>query len=209
MDLIRPHWLLIICCFALLFSTLASAPLATAQTTSPQASASAQPNALMQYTLPPDKLQKSYALYLIGGVLYFVSTAWGLVVLLAMLRMRFGAHLRDLALRVSRLRIVQAAVVMSLFFLVIQVAQLPFDVYQHRISLQYGLSVQHWGSWFGDWAKNAALVLLGGTIAGWGLYAALRGSPRRWWFYFWLGTIPFVVFVIFIQPVLIDPLFKI
>jgi STE24 endopeptidase len=208
MDFIRPHWILIVCCFALLFSALASAPLATAQNTPPQASASARPNALMQYTLPPDKLQKSYALYLIAGVLYFVTTGWGFLVLYGMLRMRFGAHLRDLALRASRLRIVQAAVVMSLFFLVIQVAQLPFDVYQHRISLQYGLSVQHWGSWFGDWAKNAALVLLGGTIAGWGLYAALRGSPRRWWFYFWLGTIPFVVFVIFIQPVLIDPLFN-
>ncbi len=207
MNVIRPHWLLLLGCYWLLFFTLRSATPATAQTL-PQATCAVEPAAPLQYTLPPDKLQKSYALYLIGGVLYFVTTAWGLVVLLAMLRLRFGVRLRDLAVRAARFRVVQAAIVMSLFFLVIQVAQLPFDAYQHHIGLQYGLSVQPWGSWFSDWAKNAGLVLLVGSIAGWGLYAALRGSPRRWWFYFWLGTIPFVVFVIFIQPVLIDPLFN-
>ena len=36
----------------------------------------------------------------------------------------------------------------------------------------------------------------------------LRRSPRRWWFYFWLATIPSVVFFIFIAPVWIEPLFN-
>jgi STE24 endopeptidase len=191
---------------SLVLSGLVVTPPAGAQTHA--AGSSTQPSAMIHYSLPPDKLQKSYALYLIGGVLYFVTTAWGLLVLYGMLRVRFGARLRDLAERVSRLRVVQAAIVMSLFFLVLQVVQLPFDAYEHHIGLQYGLSVQHWGSWFGDWAKSLALVLLGGSIAGWGLYAALRGSPRRWWLYFWMGTIPFVVFMIFIQPIWIDPMFN-
>lgn len=207
MNRIRSHWPLIIF-VVLVLSTVAGAHYAAAQTAPKEAATSTQPPALIDYSLPPDKLQKSYALYLIGGVLYFVTTVWGFLVLYGMLRMQFGARLRDLALRASRVRVVQAAIVMSLFFLVIQVAQLPIDLYQHRISLQYGLSVQHWGSWFGDWAKSVAILLIAGTIAGWGLYAALRGSPRRWWFYFWLGTIPFVVLVIFVQPVLIDPLFN-
>jgi Zn-dependent protease with chaperone function len=207
MGFIRQCWLLVVVT-SLLFPVLLAGPFLAAQDTPTQAAASKQPGELIHYSLPPDKLQKSYALYLISGVLYFVTTAWGIVVLYGMLRMRFGVRLRDLAVRASRVRVVQAAIVMSLYFLVIQVAQLPIDLYQHRISAQYGLSVQHWGSWFGDWAKGTAVLLIAGTIAGWGLYAALRGSPRRWWFYFWLGTIPFVVFVIFIQPVLIDPLFN-
>ena len=201
----RLCWLVLVG-VSLVLSGLVVTPPAAAQTHA--AASSTQPSAMIHYSLPPDKLQKSYALYLIGGVLYFVTTAWGLLVLYGMLRVRFGACLRDLAVRVSRLRVVQAAIVMSLFFLVLQVVQLPFDAYEHHIGLQYGLSVQHWGSWFGDWAKSLALVLLGGSIAGWGLYAALRGSPRRWWFYFWLGTIPFVVFMIFIQPIWIDPMFN-
>jgi len=192
----------------LVLTMLAVTPPAGAQNNPPDASISGQTSALIHYSLPPDKLQQAYALYLVRGVLYFVTTVWGFLVLYGMLRLRFGASLRDLAVQASGWRVVQAAIVMSLFFFTLAVVQLPFDAFEHRVGLQYGLSVQHWGSWFGDWAKSLALGLLGGSIAGWGLYAALRASPRRWWFYFWLGTIPFVVFVIFVQPVWIDPLFN-
>jgi Zn-dependent protease with chaperone function len=43
---------------------------------------------------------------------------------------------------------------------------------------------------------------------GWTLYGMLYRSLRRWWLYFWLATIPFILFGIFIQPILIDPLFN-
>ena len=125
-----------------------------------------------------------------------------------MLRTRFGVRLRDWAERASRFRILQAVIVMSLFVLVLQLTQLPFDGYQHHISLQYGLSVQQWGSWFWDWAKGLLLGCLIASFVGWMLYAVLRHSPRRWWFYFWLAMIPIVVFVIFIEPVWIEPLFN-
>ena len=163
---------------------------------------------LLQYTLPPDKLEKAYALYLLNGALYFVTTVWSFFVLYLMLRTRFGVRLRNLATTVSRFRVVQAAVVMSVFVLVLELAQLPFDSYEHHVSLKYGLSVQQWGSWFWDWGKGLLLGCLFASVLGWILYAVLRGSPRRWWFYFWLAIIPIVVFVIFIQPIWIDPLFN-
>jgi STE24 endopeptidase len=150
-------------------------------------------HALLQYTLPPDKLEKAYALYLLNGTLYFVTTVWGFLVLYLMLRTRFGVRLRNLATSASRFRMVQAAIVMSVFVLVLALAQLPFDSYQHHVSLKYGLSVQHWDSWFWDWGKGLLLGFLIASFVGWGLYAALRRSPRRWWFYFWLGTIPSVI----------------
>jgi len=162
---------------------------------------------LLQYTLPPDKLEKAYALYLLNGTLYFVTTAWSFLVLYLMLRTRFGVRLRNLA-TVSRFRVVQAAIVMSVFVLVLELTQLPFDSYEHHVSLKYGLSVQQWGSWFWDWGKGLLLGFLIASLVGWGLYAVLRHSPRRWWFYFWLGTIPGVIFLIFIAPVWIEPLFN-
>ena len=36
----------------------------------------------------------------------------------------------------------------------------------------------------------------------------LRLSPRRWWLYFWLALIPIVVFVVFITPIWIEPMFN-
>jgi STE24 endopeptidase len=194
--------LLAAACASVLPSVATAQPVSIASTGSP-----ASPQ-LLQYTLPPDKLQKAYALYLLDGTLYLVTTAWGLLVLYVMLLTRFGARLRNLAERASRFPLFQAAIVMPLFVLVLELAQLPFDSYQHHISLKYGLSVQHWASWFWDWTKGLLLGFLLATIAGWGLYAALRRSPRRWWFYFWLGTIPIVVFILFIQPIWIEPLFN-
>ena len=35
----------------------------------------------------------------------------------------------------------------------------------------------------------------------------MRWSPRRWWVYFWIATLPIIMIVIFLQPLVIDPLF--
>ena len=35
----------------------------------------------------------------------------------------------------------------------------------------------------------------------------IRRSPRRWWFYFWLASIPLIALTFFLQPLIIDPLF--
>ena len=171
-------------------------------------SASASSHPLLHYSLPPDKLSKAYALYLLDGTLYFATTFWGLLILWLMLRWHFGPQLHAWAERISRRRFVQAVVVMSLFVLVLDITSLPFDAYEHHISLKYGLSVQHWGSWFGDWGKGLLLAIVFASFLGWILYAVLRRSPRRWWFYFWLALIPIVVFVMFIEPVWIEPMFN-
>jgi len=169
---------------------------------------SASSGVLLQYSLPPDKLAKAHALYLLEGALYFASALWGFLVLWLMLRFHFGPRLRDWAQRASHLRFVQAIVVMSAFVIVVQLSSLPFHVYGHHVSLQYGLSVQHWGSWFGDWSKGLLLALIFASVLGWILYGVLRRSPQRWWFYFWLALIPIVVFVLFITPIWIEPLFN-
>jgi STE24 endopeptidase len=163
---------------------------------------------LLQYSLPPDKLTQAYALYVLDGTLYFITTIWGFVVLWLMLRTRFGMRLRDWADRASRHRFVQAVVVMSLFTVVVELTQLPFDMYDHHVGLKYGLSVQHWGSWFSDWSKSLLLSVVAAIVLGWILYAVIRRSPRRWWFYFWLALIPIIIFVMFIEPIWIEPIFE-
>jgi STE24 endopeptidase len=174
----------------------------------PAQSASQAPQPLLQYSLSPDALSKAYALYLVNGALYFVTSIWGVLVLWVMLRKRFGVRLREWAERVSRRRVLQAVVVMSLFVIVMQVAQLPFDLYAQHISLKYGRSVQTWASWFGDWGKGLLLGCIFASLLGWILYATLRRSPRRWWLYFWMALIPILIFVMFIEPVWIEPMFN-
>jgi STE24 endopeptidase len=171
-------------------------------------SASAPSGQLLQYSLPSDKLAKTYALYLVNGGLYFAAGFWSVVVLCLMLSARFGVRLRSWAEHMSRRRFVQAVVVMCLFVGVMELAQLPFDMFGEHISMKYGRSVQTWASWFGDWGKGLLLGCIFATLLGWILYAALRHSPQRWWFYFWLALIPIIIFVMFIAPIWIEPLFN-
>src|ERR1700735_326661 len=84
---------------------------------------------------------------------------------------------------------------------------LPSDIYENSVERKYGLSIQSWGSWFWDWTKGQFLGILLGIILVSILYAVIRSSPRRWWFYFWLTSLPIIVLLVFIQPVIVDPLF--
>jgi Zn-dependent protease with chaperone function len=74
--------------------------------------------------------------------------------------------------------------------------------------LQYGLSVQRWGSWFADLFKAEGISILIGILALWVLVVLIRRSPRRWWFYSWLIALPFIFLLVFIAPIVIDPLFN-
>jgi Zn-dependent protease with chaperone function len=161
-----------------------------------------------QYTLPPDKLAKSKALYDLRGKLRIIDTAYSLLVLLALLALGIAAKYRDWAERISRYRFVQALIFVPLLMLTITVLGLPLDAYQQSISRQYGLSVQGWGSWFGDVLKGEAVSLIVLIVAIWLLMTLVRWSPRYWWFFAWLIAVPMVIFLIFLAPIVIDPLFN-
>lgn len=159
------------------------------------------------YSLPPDKLAKSRALYEIRGWLFVISTIYSFAILIVFIRWRWAVKLRDWAERASERRFIQAMIVVPLFAISVSVLRLPLAVYSHHVGLKFRLSVQGWGSWLRDWATELALVAVIGTILVWIFYIVVARSPRRWWFYFWLAIIPISAFLTFIAPVAIDPLF--
>jgi STE24 endopeptidase len=175
----------------------------TAATASPKLTAP-----VSQYTLPPDKLAKSAALRTTRLRAFAASSAYGLGLLLLFLYARWAVKFRDLAEHASRRRFVQACIFVPLFIITLSLLNLPPEIYSHHLSLSYGLSVQGWPSWFGDWGKSVALEIVGGTLLIWLMYAIIRRSPRRCWFYFWLATLPIIAFIVFIAPAVLDPMFN-
>lgn len=163
---------------------------------------------ITEYTLPPDKLAKSNALYDLSGKLRLIGTFYGLLVLWLILQLGVGAKFRNAAEKVSRNHVLQALIFATLLLLTITLLDLPLDAYRHKVGLQYGLSVQGWASWFGDQAKGFIIGLIIFIIAIWGVTKLIRKSPRRWWFYTWLCAVPFLIFLTFIAPIVIDPLFN-
>lgn len=168
---------------------------------------STPPGAPAAYTLAPEQRAKAVAYSRARYGLHFLSMAWEILALVLLIALAVAPAFRRLAERVSRRRLVQALVFFPLLLVVLGFLQLPIDVLGHGISHSYGQSVQGWGSWLGDWLKGNLVALAIATPLLAILYAILRKSPRRWWLYFWLATLPVIVFVVFIAPVLIDPLF--
>lgn len=159
------------------------------------------------YTLPPDKLEKAEALYRLGHKFEIISPLYSWLVLLAVLSWGIGARYRDWAESVSCWRFVQVFIFVPLLLITLSLAFLPISIYGHHISLQYGLSVQKWASWFADYGKGRAINMGIYIPVLWLLQTFMRWSPRRWWFYFWLAMLPILVFFVFIAPY-IDPLFN-
>jgi STE24 endopeptidase len=160
------------------------------------------------YTLPPDKLAKSKALYDLRGKLRIIDTVYGLLILLGLLYLGIAAKYRDIAERAGNNRFVQALIFVALFLVTSTALQLPLDAYQQSISLQYGLSVQGWASWLADVGKGLLVGFVIFSFLAWMITTLVRKSPRHWWLYGWMCTFAVVIFVIFISPYVIDPLFN-
>jgi Zn-dependent protease with chaperone function len=205
MKLLGSFFLLMLCLGGAPQKVIAQTP---ATSPLPAAVQGASTTQTTEYTLPPDKLAKSKALYDLRGKLRIVDTAYSLIVLLALLALGIAAKYRDWAEKAAKNTFVQALIFVPLLMLTLTVLGLPLDAYQQSISRQYGLSVQGWRSWFGDVVKGqlVSLVILAPAI--WFFRRRIHRNPRLWWFYIWLIVVPFSVFLIFLAPIVIDPLFN-
>jgi Zn-dependent protease with chaperone function len=159
------------------------------------------------YTLPPDRDQKARALSKVRLRSTLVDLVYGLIILLLVLWWKLAPKYRDVAERASSRRFLQILIFAPLIALTLDILSLPTGIYENWIERVYGLSVQGWGSWFWDWAKGELISVIGTIIVVWILYAVIHKSPRRWWFYFWLASLPLIVLLIFVQPLIIDPMF--
>jgi STE24 endopeptidase len=212
--------LLLLCLAAACQATQAGAPAApvkpaqsSSQSSSPSSSAPQQSSSRRQteteqYTLSHERYEKAVSYSRAGYTLYFVSYFLGALVLLLILRFGVAVKFRDLAESVGDRKWIQCLVFVPLLILTIDLFDLPLRIYWHALSLHYEQSVQRWGSWLVDWLKGEALGVGLAILLVMVLYVAMRRSPRRWWFYSWLASLLLLLFLFFISPWFIDPLFN-
>ena len=183
-------------------------PQAQEQQSSLNAAPQAATKIVTAYTLPPELYKKTERLSKIRLEFILVGTIYGLIVLWLILRLKFAPKYRDWAERASSNRFVQVLVFAPLLILTSDILGLPQEIYAHTVLRNYGLSVQGWGSWAWDQVKGELISIILGIILVAILYAVIRRSPKRWWFYFWLVSLPLVVLLTFLQPLIINPLFN-
>ncbi len=168
----------------------------------------AQPPTPTTYTLTPKQRAKAVAYSHSLYVLYFIGTLVSLGIYFFLWRSGITATFREWARKVSQRHFVQYLIFVPLFAAAATLLNLPVEFYSgYILEHRFGLSTQGLASWFGDWGKSLAVVAAIGVIVAWIFYTVVRRSPRLWWFYFWLASIPLVLTFILIEPYAIEPLF--
>ncbi len=159
------------------------------------------------YSLPPDKLQRAIEYAHAGYALHFGSEIYAILILAVIIASGLSGKFRDWAEAASKHRFVQALVFVPLLLLTNDLLYLPANIYGQHLELKFDQSIQSWPSWLWDWTKSELILLVCAVPLALLLYAVIRRSPRRWWLYFWLATLPIIVTVMYLEPMVIEPLF--
>ena len=144
----------------------------------------------------------------IRNFLFFVVTPLEWLVYLFVLLIGLSRWFEKVALSQTRWTLLQNAAYLFLLSLFLYVVLYPMNYFRYALSKSYGISTQGFSSWMRDgvidfWVNFGMTVLIVSV-----LYWLIKKSTKRWWLYAWLLTIPFSIFVMFIQPVVIDPLYN-
>ena len=160
------------------------------------------------YTLPPELYAKALRFAHAQYLEYFGIAATSALVLYPILRLRIGPRLRGLAERCSRRFSLQTAIFVPPLLVLLSLATLPWLIYAHRTSLQLGISVERWAPWLWDWTKDQLVNIVIGTPLAWLFWVIVRRSPRRYWLWFWLASLPLTTAGVYLAPLVLDPMFN-
>ena len=144
----------------------------------------------------------------IRNILYFVGNAWAAGVFALLLLTPISRKVRDAAARITSQPFLMAMIYIALITVVIAVIDFPLSYYSgFVVPHQFNLSNQDFPEWLTEQAKGLGVGIVVGSLVGALALSAIRRF-RRWWLAVWLGSIPVILLMIVIQPVVLDPLFN-
>ncbi|MGM7700245.1 M48 family metallopeptidase [Pseudalkalibacillus sp. Hm43] len=154
------------------------------------------------------QLELSHDFSRIKQWLYFLSIPFEWVIYIAVLGFGLSKWFRNRATEITRFSIVHNALYVVLLSLMAFILTLPIDYYSYTVSLDYEISVQPFSDWMRDkvisfWINTMFLFIIVQA-----LYWLMNKSEKRWWVYGFLLSVPFTLFIYFIQPIWIDPLYN-
>jgi STE24 endopeptidase len=157
----------------------------------------------------PGPSQTAVRYYHSGNVLWVIDTGIGLLLPALLLFSGFSSRLRTVAHKIGKRWLPAVAVYALLFTIVSSLLALPLAWYAgYARQHEYGLSHQSLERWLGEWGKGVAVSAIGLSIVLWIPYLLLRRSPRWWWLYTGVASLPLATLLLVVTPVWVDPLFN-
>lgn len=157
----------------------------------------------------PEPGEKALRYYRSGNWLWVVDQLWALLLLGGLAFSGASARLRTLARRLGRNWFVTIGLYVIMYLAVVFVLDLPLAFYQGFVRQHaYGLSNQTAGMWFQKALISLGIGMAAGFAFAWVPYLLLARTPRRWWLYTTILSVPFLFGVMLVDPIWIDPLFN-
>lgn len=144
----------------------------------------------------------------IKNLLFFLSVPFEWFIYILVLVFGISIKFRSWSKAQTKISIIQTAIYLFWLSLLVAVVSFPLDYISHKVSKMYHISTQPFADWMKDqliafWVNYLLMIVIVAV-----LYWLIKKSQKRWWLYAWLLSIPFTIFLMFIQPVIIDPLYN-
>ena len=172
------------------------------------------PEALKGTVADPAVFMSSHELLLsedyskIRNFLFFVITPLEWLIYLFILLLGLSRLFDKKATSTAKTTFFQTIIYVFWLSLLMYIVMWPMDYYQYQLSKEYGISTQTVFSWIKDGLTDFGVNYMMSVIMMFVVYWLIRKSAKRWWLYTWLLSIPFSIFLMFVQPVIIDPLYN-
>ena len=159
--------------------------------------------------IPPEAKARSDSYFEGGYWLILWDFLYASAIALLLLQMRWSAKMCDLADRVTHIKWIRDFIYWAFYLLVTSVLGFPLEFYENYVrEHKYGMATQSFGPWMGDEVKGLAVSLVLGGIAIVGLFAIVRWLRRSWWLWGAVATMAFLMVVLAVGPVFIQPIFN-
>jgi STE24 endopeptidase len=159
--------------------------------------------------ISPERIERSNNYFEGGYWLILWDFLYGVVIAWLLLGTRWSAKMRDAAERITRFKPIQTFIYWIQYLIVSTVLGFPLAAYEGYFrEHKYGMATQTFGPWLVDQLKGLGIgVVLGGILVML-LFGVVRRFPRGWPVLGAAVSYVFMIFVIFIAPVFLVPIFN-
>jgi Zn-dependent protease with chaperone function len=155
----------------------------------------------------PDQLRDSETINAVRNWIFFIGGPWEWLIYAILLLSGLSASWRDYLERFRLPVYIRFPIYVLLVNAVSFLLYFPLRVVGYNLSKAYGISTQPVPGWLRDKLVGFGIgyltLLAVSAVAFW---IISRGG--RWWLKLWLLSVPFTLFMMYVQPVIIDPLYN-
>lgn len=142
------------------------------------------------------------------NLIFFLAIPYDWLIYFVVMVFGVSLYFRRISEGTTRFFFLQTGLYTFLLTLFSALIAFPLSLISRQAAIVYGISTQSFQNWMRDYVIDFWIGWVLMAVMVWVMYLFMKRSRKRWWLYVWLLSIPFTIFLMFIKPVVIDPLYN-